>query len=241
MSLEKLKIESYSNSDYSGSTKTVYARYNPAMLDLNYQLEYGSENYINNSTNLPSYKHSKPGHLVLNLLFDEQLKENEDVNLQDQLYLLRQATSEVSDLGTKDVFSCGKKEKVTTRDVPYLKIKWGDMKWYGKDTTEYKCRLESMSVSYTLFDDDGDPLRANVTLQLLSMESLDFDKTVAPISEVKVSVPALSPLSLAALVAANLAAVASKVVNSDYLDIAYGNDMDSLDSAAAGDELVVEV
>ena len=241
MSLSKLSIESYKNADYQGSKSIVYARYNPGMLDLNYQLEYGSDNYINNSGNYPSYKHSKPGHLVLNLLFDEQLKENAGVNLQNQLYLLRKATSEVSTLGSKEVFSCGKTVQSATRDVPYLKIKWGDMQWYGSNDKGYKCRLESMSVAYTLFDDGGDPLRANVTLQLLSMENLDFAKSVTSISQVKVSVPTLSPLSLAALAAANLAAAASKVVNSDYLDIAYGNDMDSLDSAAPGDELVVEV
>ena len=241
MSLSKLRIESYNDSKYQGVKKTVYARYNPATLDLNYQLEYGSDNYINNAENFPSYKRSSIGRLVLNLIFDQQLKENSTVKLQDQLYLLREATSKVVELGGDEVFSCGNTVKSSSRDVPYLKIKWGDMKWYGDQQKEFKCRLESMSIAYTLFKDSGEPLRANVTLQLLSMDSLDFEKAATGISEVKVSVPSLSPLSLAAVVAAQIAATASKVVNSDYLDIAYGNDMNSIDSAQPGDELVVEV
>lgn len=44
-------------------------------------------------------------------------------------------------------------------ETPVVELSWGNLHYFA--------RLKSMSVSYTLFDPDGKPLRAKVTLQFL--------------------------------------------------------------------------
>ncbi|BEO21349.1 hypothetical protein SMQC19_46960 (plasmid) [Serratia marcescens] len=190
------------------------AMYNPETIQLDHGFEYKKIDTIGSE---PQYLHfitAKPGGLDLTLLFDSQMPGNTtpiETQLKKLKYLCNLAISK-----------------------PYfLRITWGKMRWENKGW--FTGRVEKYSATYTLFDRDATPLRANVTLSLAAEESGQIQQAISAQNSPNralVSVPDLASLPLLALSAGG--ALAGSV---DPLSLAWDNDLDNLDDFQSGDLL----
>lgn len=153
--LEKLKIIAYkdpgrSTTDVVG--KPFEAMFNPESFNQKYEILYSNQQSTNSTGREATYTFSKPSELRLKLVLDG---------------------SGVTEMG---IFQFGEQKKVSERvkdfldltfkmngeihQPNYLKVEWG--------TLIFSCRLESVDISYTSFNRDGTPLRAELDVSLIS-------------------------------------------------------------------------
>ena len=145
--LEKLKLEVYGNRLRIGLPKETFkVMFNPESYSLSYENEYSQYQGINTSAKSNKYILSKPANLSLRIIIDgtgvsEQgiitLFNKKDVYEEVQQFL--KATTEVDG---------------NIHEPRFLKIVWGKL--------NFDCRLQSVTVNYTLFDQSGNPLRAEL-------------------------------------------------------------------------------
>src|SRR5438309_1810348 len=158
--LEKLKIEVYGNRLRIGLPKdTLKVMFNPESYSLSYENEFSKYQGINTTAKSSEFILSKPADLSLRIIIDgtgvsEQgiitLFNKKDVNAEVQRFL--RATVDVDG----DI-----------HEPKFLKIVWGKL--------NFDCRLLSVTVNYTLFDQSGNPLRA----ELETSFKADIDNTKA--------------------------------------------------------------
>ena len=145
--LEKLKLEVYGNRLRIGLPKETFkVMFNPESYSLSYENEYSQYQGINTSAKSNKYILSKPANLSLRIIIDgtgvsEQgiitLFNKKDVYKEVQQFL--KATTEVDG---------------NIHEPRFLKIVWGKL--------NFDCRLQGVTVNYTLFDQSGNPLRAEL-------------------------------------------------------------------------------
>ena len=145
--LEKLRIEMYGNRRRIGLPKeTLKVMFNPESYSLSYKNEYSDNQSINSSGRESKYILSSPESLSLKIIIDG---------------------TGTADFGLVNLFKKNVYEqvddflkKVARRDgnlhePQFLKIAWGK-------NFKFDCRLEEVTVTYTLFDQSGNPLRAEL-------------------------------------------------------------------------------
>ena len=155
--LEKLKIKSFPTAKRSEGEETdeIKVMFNPESYSLKYENIYQSYQGINTSGRSAKYSLSKPQNLSLKLILD-------DTGVADYgLYGFATASLVGNLLGTKDVYKqVNRFLQLTTymdgksHEPKYLKIEWGDL--------IFDCRLQSVTVNYTLFNRSGQPIRAEL-------------------------------------------------------------------------------
>jgi len=152
--LEKLKIKAYkargrSTADWVGNFEAMF---NPESFSRKYAIQYGRGQGLNSSDQQATYSRSEPSDLKLKLVLDG---------------------SGVSEMG---ILQLGPQKKVSDRiqeflnltfemngeihEPNYLTVEWGDL--------TFSCRLESVDITYTNFEHDGTPLRAELDVSLIS-------------------------------------------------------------------------
>ncbi|MBL3655540.1 CIS tube protein [Fulvivirga sediminis] len=145
--LEKLKINSYQSTARRGRHDTFYVMFNPESYSLRYENLYSKDQAINASGRQANYALSKPEELKLKIILDNTGVSNYGLDV----------------LGStsKDVYKEVKRflELTTLMDGQIhepkcLTILWGDL--------NFKCRLKSLDINYSLFDSSGVPLRAEL-------------------------------------------------------------------------------
>lgn len=222
--LVKLAIHAYVDRELKRAAGSIEAMYNPESLQLNYKAAYRENHAINDSSHVNSFTELHPGNLSLELLFDSQLP-GSDKSVDRQLTALRTL--------------CGIVDG-RSQETRFLQVKWGALSWHGSGY--FAGRMTSMAVRYTLFDRDGAPLRANVTLELLENRSIVLQKSAQGLSAPRAAAaraPAGTSLPLIAGVALELFTGADKSVGAvDYLDLAYANDLDHFKAFTPGQALV---
>lgn len=226
-SLQKLTITSYPDKKYDKTKrKSMEAMYNPSTIDLSYNIDYQKKNHINEAYINSNFTRLNPGTLQLELIFDATLPGNTE-SINDQLKRLRQLTTVVSHQEEGEYYG-----------VPYLRITWGEMKWYDDDYLA--CRLESLAIHYSLFDRDATPIRATAALTLVCESNLPSKEPIkSPTSSIAaIDVPDMSPLPMVASALAAAAVAAGMASAVDYLTVAEENDLDNLDDYEAGDSMV---
>jgi len=225
LGLSKLKITGYLDREMKRSVGELQAMYNPSSLALDYQTDYRVDEFINSVTQSNQYRKARPGGLTLDLMFDGSLPGN-SVPVDDQLTALRELCCEV-DPGSGQPY--------------FLQVSWGKLRWNGLGY--FAGRMSSLAVRYTLFDRDGTPLRAQASLTLTADESLvlqDAKNSLKAPTQVVLPVPDMTTLPLL-VNAASIGAVAlNAALNfTDYLVVAYANNLASLSDLAPGDPLLV--
>ncbi|MBY0444023.1 MAG: hypothetical protein K2Q15_02285 [Burkholderiales bacterium] len=219
----------------------VEAMYNPSSLDLRYDIDYDANQYINGLVGQSHYRKSQPGKLTLELLFDASLPGNGDFFSDNHLGINTgpfnsEGSSVEVQIAKLQAMCCEVQDSDTGNSAPYLRLEWGRMHWYGKGY--FDGRIEALAVRYTRFDRKGAPLRAVATLTIVADESFELNQSdLGPLlTQGSVNVPDVSSLPLVMLgaFAAGLGAYSAY----SYLDMAFANDMDSLDDLTAGDTLV---
>lgn len=154
--LEKLKIFVYQDENRTGRPEDTFkVMFNPESYSLKYENVYQKYQGNNTSGRTARYSLSKPNKLSLKLILD-------DTGVADYgLYGFAGASSIGHLSGTKDVYKqVNRFLKLTTymdgkiHEPKFLKIEWGDL--------IFDCRLQSVDVNYTLFNRNGQPIRAEL-------------------------------------------------------------------------------
>lgn len=171
--LEKLKILVFGNRLRAGIPKDTFeVMFNPESYSFSYENVYTEKQAINSTGKSGTYSLSKPASLRLKIILD-----GTGVSYMGVTELIQVAR------GQNDVYKRVQEFlKLTTlmdgklHQPNFLVVSWGSM--------NFKCRLESVEVSYTLFDKSGKPLRAELDCtfvdELIDKERLKKENKSSP-------------------------------------------------------------
>lgn len=168
--LQKLKIRAYKESARSGEPAgTFEAMFNPTSINQSYAIQYPEKQASGTSGREAYYIYSKPRYLKVKLILD-----GTGVHAMGISQLGRQKT--VSER-VKKFLDLTFRMEGSKHEPSYLTVEWGDLDW-GEQTKErrFLCRLESVDITYTSFNPDGSPLRAELDISLIS--DIETDRRV---------------------------------------------------------------
>lgn len=171
--LEKLKILVYRSRSRRGFPKSTFeVMFNPESYSFTYENIFTEKQAINSTGKSGIYSLSKPASLKLKIILD-----GTGVSYMGVTDLIQVAR------GQNDVYKRVQEflDLTTLMDGKlhqpnFLVISWGSM--------NFKCRLESVEVAYTLFDKSGKPLRAELDCsfvnELVDKERLKKENKSSP-------------------------------------------------------------
>lgn len=165
MKLKKLTIKAYKSVLRSGAPiDTFEAMYNPETFSQKYAIEYGRNQGFNSSGKRVNFAYNKPKELNLKLVLDGTGVE--------EMGLTKLARKTVSER-VKQFLDMTFQMNGKIHEPNYLLVEWG-----GKEDGGliFSCRLGDVTVSYTSFDRDGSPLRAELDINLISDEDVSKRK-----------------------------------------------------------------
>ncbi len=153
--LKKLRIESYTSPDYSGSPKDTFeVMFNPNNYAVKYAVEY-EEDQGKGTSGLPQkYKQTKPSEFSLDFTIDGTGASSKRTEV------IKEVRKFLAVVHTFD----GEIHR-----PPYLKVAWGSLL--------FNCVFKGANVKYTLFKPNGEPLRANISTSFIG--SIDDTKRAA--------------------------------------------------------------
>lgn len=218
-SLSKLTIRGYTDREMRQPVGSATAMYNPDTLCLNYHTKYDTNGFINKDTQSNTYQSSHPGKLDLELILDARMPGNSrplDTQL-TELHELCYAVDPVS------------------REPLFLAVSWGKLPMGGATGREFMGRATDFSVSYSLFERDGTPLRATISLSLIADASLVLQNATLSQKSPPVAVISVPDASTLSLIAAASGALLKGGM--DYLTLADCNDLNSLNDIKPGQTL----
>ena len=214
-SLAKLSITAFADRDLRHKVGALTAMYNPDAMHLNYTTRYLNTHSINSSIQSNNYAITQPGNLSLELVFDARMP-GKKKPIDKQLTRLRQLCYDVN----------------PSRGEPhFLKIKWGKMRWASKGY--FSGRMLSLDYRYTLFDRDATPLRATATVVVSADASLALQESEKSLKSPPTRILKVPPGGggLPLMAASASAGIAG---GTDYLTLAWSNDLDNLNDIAPG-------
>lgn len=154
--LEKLQILAFSDVQRQKQVGDAFeAMFNPQSFSETVRTEYAAPRGINSATQGARFIRQGAGTLQLHLLLDGTgVEEMGLVNLLSSPKTVKERIA--------DFVSMAYNVQGDTHEPSYLKVQWGKF--------DIPCRLASLTIAYTSFDRNGDPLRAELDLQLSSDE-----------------------------------------------------------------------
>ncbi len=139
--LEKLKIQAYTEADYSGAQISEFSAYvNPSEITLTYEMEYDNAQGSGTTGSRMEFSRVKPGDLTLSFFIDGTGANGTRVDVQQQIQAFQETTGYNGDIHRPN----------------YLIVAWGSLE-------VRRCVLKSYSVAYKLFRPSGEPLRAVIS------------------------------------------------------------------------------
>ena len=150
--LQKLTISAFANSERSKLQGSFQALLNPQTLKQTSSVNYSQQQGINTSGRSQVYNFSPPQHLSFKLIIDGtgpmfvKLAEKGGT-----------VASEIERFRTLAQSYNG-----ATHQPNFLLVSWGEL--------NFNCRLQSLTINYTLFDDQGRPLNAELDCVFISDE-----------------------------------------------------------------------
>ena len=166
--LEKLKLEVYGNRLRIGLPKeTIKVMFNPESYSLSYKNEFSEVQAINSSAKTNKYILSKPENLSLKIIIDGTGVSEQGIST---ILTKKDVYAEV-----QQFLNTAAKMDGNIHEPRFLRIAWGKLR--------FDCRLETVTVNYTLFDQSGNPLRAELDTSFVA----DIDDTKRAKKENKTS------------------------------------------------------
>jgi len=153
--LEKLKINAYETKSRSGlPAKTFEAMFNPGSFKQSYKIIWGNKDRqgYNSSGLQAQYSRSKPENLDIDLLLDGTGVSQMGVAGLDGSKTVKDRVKEFLDATYR--------YNGNIHEPNYLVVEWGSL--------IFSCRLDSVDITYTSFDRDGTPLRAELKASFIS-------------------------------------------------------------------------
>lgn len=159
--VEKLKITAYKDParrQKIAGVSEFEAMFNPASFQQTYQIHYGNKDRqgFNSSGQQVAYARTKPEELALTLLLDGTGVDQMGVLAVSAAFKKKKTVAEQ----VQDFLKVTFRYNGDIHEPNYLKVSWGSLL--------FSCRLEKVDVKYTLFGRDGQPLRAELAVNLLS-------------------------------------------------------------------------
>lgn len=219
--LSKLTLRGFSDREMRRHVGSVSAMYNPDSLRLNYKSNYSQDDFINSIAQSNTYQTSSPGSLHLDLVFDARMPGNKR-SIEEQITELHELCYPVNP---------------STGEPHFLAVSWGKLLIGGAAGREFNGRCIDFSVNYTLFERDGSPLRATVSLTLSADASLVLQSAIQNLKSPKVAVVSVPDGCYLPLVSTLSAHLIKGMV--DCLVLADQNDLDSLHAIEPGQTLIV--
>ncbi|MBF0383844.1 MAG: LysM peptidoglycan-binding domain-containing protein [Magnetococcales bacterium] len=152
--LEKMIIIAYSDEKFTSQVGDPFTAYiNPDKYSHTYKIKYNETQAQGSSGGSPDYNKTPPDKMNFELVFDGTgvlpmqvagSNSNSESGIAKQIKTFKEL-----------VFSYNG----NIHSPNYLMLSWGTML--------FKCRLTSLSISYTLFKPDGTPLRAKASLDFI--------------------------------------------------------------------------
>jgi hypothetical protein len=142
--LEKLEIQVFDTRDRTSPSDTFKVMFNPESYTQSYENVFNALQGINTSGRSARYSLSKPSDLSLKLILDSTGVTE---------YGLADAPKDVSKR-VKEFLELTAYMDGDIHEPKFLTIAWGNL--------NFKCRLKSVTINYTLFDNSGIPLRAEL-------------------------------------------------------------------------------
>jgi nucleoid-associated protein YgaU len=219
--LEKLKITAFKDALRKDAVPDMEfeAMFNPATYSETYALVLGKKQGVNASGAAVDYAYTKPSELTLDLVLDGTGVDEMGISLlgapqtvKDRVKKFRQVTHDYDgDL----------------HEPYYLKVAWGTH-------LVMDCRLSKVDIKYTKFERNGDPLRAVLTVKLVS----DID----PKRRSKLENKKSPDVTHARIVrSGDTLPLLTKDIygsSSSYLDVARFNDLDDFRNLIPGRQLL---
>lgn len=214
--LEKITIRPYTDKGKQQAVKPVFViPINPETYSQNYKIVTEQRRTGGNQGSAPTYKLTTPEQLKLDFVLDNT--GTIEGNLLDGTPVRQQ----VADLLGTVYYMQGESHR-----PPLLKINWGEL-------TTFECMLTSLDVNYILFARSGDPLRAKV--------SATFTQHIEDKKRTRIQDKRSPDLTRIVRISDGdtLPLLCHKHYNdaSYYQKVAYVNDLVSVRSVKAGDEL----
>jgi nucleoid-associated protein YgaU len=229
LKLQKLKILAFSDGERSQAKKvgTFEAMFNPDSFKQNYAIKYGKNRSPNSSERKGKYVWSEPSELSLDLVLDGSGVSEMGVSL---LFGGPKTVSEQ----IKEFLNLTVHMNGEIHEPNYLRVEWGSLEFNCLPGSKFDCRLGSVEINYTNFNPDGTPLRAKLTVSLIS--DMEVKKRMA--IEDKKS----SDLTHRRIVREGdtLPLMTREVYGSsaDYLRVARANGLDNFRQLIPGQELI---
>lgn len=157
--LQKLTIYAYKKRSRSvrSFVGSFTAMFNPESFSQRYEVQYGRNQSLNSTNRQARYSYSEPRELELKLILD-------DTGVHDIGLLKLKAQESVSDK-VKDFIDLTFHMNGNIHEPNFLVAEWGGTEDGG---LIFFCRLLSVNVTYTSFNRDGSPLRAELDITLIS-------------------------------------------------------------------------
>jgi hypothetical protein len=139
--LEKLRIEAYTNQGYSGEPVSKFEAYvNPNEITLSYEMEYDSAQGSGTTNSRMEYKKVKPGDMSLTFFIDGTGANGKLIDVQQKVEEFQKITGYNGDIHRPN----------------YLKVAWGTIQ-------VKRCVLKRAALAYKMFKPDGVPLRVVIS------------------------------------------------------------------------------
>jgi hypothetical protein len=219
--LSKLTIHATPARGSLRPSRKVTALYNPQSISLRYSSVIEDNKAINDkgANNVGEFRKSLPPTLTLELICDSTLPGN-----------TKSFNDQVADLTEMCCLVEGK-----TQETYFLQVQWGDMKWGGRDA--FTGRATSFAVNYTLFNRNGSPARASVTLTIVADGDSIKERSFAGLNLPDVPVVTVPDFANLALLLSIAEAFTNSAMHAGYLTMAFINDLDNLDDFSVGNIL----
>ncbi len=161
LKLQKLKITSFKDAKRESKKGEFEVMFNPTSIRQNYSIKYSRKQALNSTSRQAVYIFSNPRVLKLELIIDGTGVTEMGIT---QFKKKKSVTEQVSDLIDK-AFRMDESQ----HEPAYLTVEWGDLDWGEQEKgAKFKCRLESVDITYTSFERNGTPLRAKLDVSLIS-------------------------------------------------------------------------
>jgi len=227
--LEKLKIHIFRDRMRIGHpVRTFTAQINPERYVQSFETTFDCIEGVGASAKQMAFMYLNPERLELNLIFDET--HTTDYGLLGTLRnTISSAIGKLTGKGVAGVVEALRKEAMginsATHEPAYLTVMWGPL--------DFDCRMEKMTVTYTLFDRAGIPLRA----ELLVVLKRDIDSGRRVRSD-KLNSPDLTHTRVVTA-SDNLPMLAKEIYGdpSQYLMVARANGLDNFRKLEVGSTL----
>jgi len=158
--LQMLKIKSYTSVERNDVPTTITVMFNPDTITIHHENQYQKKQGINTIGRQARYLYSLPQIARFKLIID-------GTGAGELALITKSVGEQVSEFLDNCYHMDG-----DLHEPRFLKLQWGE-----GELQDFDCRLRTVDIKYTLFNDNGSPLRAELDISFV--QDMETQKRVA--------------------------------------------------------------